>query len=34
MLVDKKVDLSKMIEPNVKITVRGKQMPKVVGTYW
>ena len=31
MLVDKKVDLSKMIEPNEKITVRGKQMPKVVG---
>lgn len=31
MLVDKKVDLRKMVEPNTKIAVRGKQMPKVVG---
>lgn len=31
MLVDKKVDLSKMVEPTEKIAVRGKQMPKVVG---
>lgn len=31
MLVDKKVNLNKMVEPNVKISVRNKQMPKVVG---
>ncbi|MGZ5272821.1 MAG: penicillin-binding transpeptidase domain-containing protein [Kaistella sp.] len=31
MLVDKKVDLRKMVEPNTKIAVRGRQMPKVVG---
>ncbi|KPE50456.1 penicillin-binding transpeptidase domain-containing protein [Chryseobacterium indologenes] len=31
MLVDKKVDLSKMVEPNVKIAVNDKQMPNVVG---
>lgn len=31
MLVDKKVDLSKMVEPNVKIAVNGRQMPNVVG---
>ena len=31
MLVDKKVDLSKMVEPNIKVAVAGKQMPKVVG---
>ncbi len=31
LLVDKKVDLSRMIEPNVKVAVRGKQMPRVVG---
>ncbi|MGV8914859.1 MAG: penicillin-binding transpeptidase domain-containing protein [Kaistella sp.] len=31
LLVDKKVDLSKMLEPHVKIAVNGKQMPKVVG---
>lgn len=31
MLVDKKVDLSKMTEPNVKIAVSGKKMPNVVG---
>lgn len=31
MLVDKKVNLNKMVEPNVKIAVRNKQMPKVVG---
>ena len=31
LLVDRKVDLSKMIEPMVKIEVTGKQMPKVTG---
>ncbi len=31
MLVQEKVDLSKMVEPNVKIAVNGKQMPNVVG---
>ena len=31
MLVDKKVDLSKMVERTEKIAVTGKQMPKVVG---
>lgn len=31
MLVDKKVDLSKMLPTPVKVTVRNKQMPKVVG---
>lgn len=31
MLVDKKVNLSKMVEPNVKIAVNNKQMPNVVG---
>lgn len=31
MLVDKKVDLSKMIEPNIKVAVNGNQMPNVVG---
>lgn len=31
LLVDRKVDLSKMLEPNVKIAVSGNQMPQVVG---
>lgn len=31
MLVDKKVDLTKMIKPNVKIAVNNNQMPKVTG---
>lgn len=31
MLVDKKVDLSKMLPAPVKVTVKNKQMPKVVG---
>lgn len=31
MLVDKKVNLSKMVDPNVKIVVNNKQMPNVVG---
>ena len=31
MLVDKKVDLTKMLEPTAKVAVTGKQMPKVVG---
>ncbi|CAA7196468.1 penicillin-binding transpeptidase domain-containing protein [Chryseobacterium potabilaquae] len=31
MLVDKKVDLNKMVEPNLKISVNNKQMPNVVG---
>lgn len=31
LLVDKPVDLSKMVEPNVKIVVDGNQMPKVIG---
>lgn len=31
MLVDRKVNLSKMVEPNVKIAVNNKQMPSVVG---
>jgi cell division protein FtsI (penicillin-binding protein 3) len=31
MLVDKKVNLNKMVEPNVKVAVINKQMPNVVG---
>lgn len=31
MLVDKKVNLNKMVEPNVKVAVNNKQMPSVVG---
>lgn len=31
MLVDKKVNLNKMVEPNVKVAVSHKQMPNVVG---
>ncbi|MBF8457891.1 peptidoglycan glycosyltransferase [Kaistella sp. G5-32] len=31
LLVDRKVDLSKMIEPTVKIAVTGNQMPNVTG---
>lgn len=31
MLVDKQVDLSKMMEPNVKIAIAQNQMPKVTG---
>lgn len=31
MLVDKKVDLSKMTSPNVKVAVTNKQMPNVIG---
>lgn len=31
MLVDRKVNLSKMVEPNVKVAVNNKQMPNVVG---
>jgi len=31
MLVNRKVDLNKMVEPNVKIAVNNKQMPSVVG---
>ena len=31
MLVDKKVDLSKMIEPNTNLAINGNQMPNVVG---
>lgn len=31
MLVDRKVNLNKMVEPNVKIAVNNKQMPSVVG---
>ncbi|MCJ8152929.1 PASTA domain-containing protein [Chryseobacterium sp. SSA4.19] len=31
MLVERKVNLSKMVEPNVKIAVNNKQMPSVVG---
>lgn len=31
MLVQRKVDLSKLVEPNVKIAVNDKQMPNVVG---
>lgn len=31
MLVDKKVNLNKMVEPNVRIAVNHKQMPSVVG---
>lgn len=31
MLVDRKVNLNKMVEPNVKITVNNKQMPSLVG---
>ncbi len=31
MLVDKKVNLNKMVEPNVKVAVNHKQMPNVVG---
>ncbi|WP_288457282.1 penicillin-binding transpeptidase domain-containing protein [uncultured Chryseobacterium sp.] len=31
MLVDKKVNLNKMVEPNVKVAVNNKQMPNVLG---
>ncbi|WHF50718.1 penicillin-binding transpeptidase domain-containing protein [Chryseobacterium gotjawalense] len=31
MLVDKKVDLSKMTEPNVKVAVKDRKMPNVTG---
>lgn len=31
LLVDRKVDLSKMVEPVVKVAVTGNQMPKIVG---
>ncbi len=31
MLVDKKVNLNKLVEPNVKIAVHNKQMPNLVG---
>lgn len=31
ILVERKVDLSKMIEPNVKVAIHNKQMPNVVG---
>ncbi|WP_332453366.1 penicillin-binding transpeptidase domain-containing protein [Chryseobacterium aquaticum] len=31
MLVDRKVNLNKMVEPNVKLAVNNKQMPSVVG---
>lgn len=31
MLVSNKVDLNKMVEPNVKVAVNNKQMPNVVG---
>lgn len=31
MLVDRKVNLNKMVEPNVKVAVKNKQMPNVVG---
>lgn len=31
MLVDKKVNLNKMVEPNIKVAVNHKQMPNVVG---
>ncbi|KFF28394.1 penicillin-binding transpeptidase domain-containing protein [Chryseobacterium vrystaatense] len=31
MLVDRKVNLSKLVEPNVKVAVNNKQMPNVVG---
>lgn len=31
MLTNKKVDLTKMVEPNVKVAVSNKQMPNVVG---
>lgn len=31
MLVDRKVDLSKMVEPNMKIAINDGQMPNVVG---
>ena len=31
MLIDKKVNLNKMVEPNVKVAVNNKQMPSVVG---
>lgn len=31
MLVDKKVNLNKMVEPNVKVKVNDKKMPNVVG---
>lgn len=31
MLVDKKVNLNKLVEPNVKVAVNNKQMPTVVG---
>ncbi|WP_294209479.1 penicillin-binding transpeptidase domain-containing protein [uncultured Chryseobacterium sp.] len=31
MLVDRKVNLNKMVDPNVKVTVEDKRMPNVVG---
>ncbi len=31
LLVDKKVDLSKMVKPNVKVAFNGNQMPNIVG---
>ncbi|WP_027387353.1 penicillin-binding transpeptidase domain-containing protein [Chryseobacterium gregarium] len=31
MLVDRKVNLNKMVEPNVRVAVNNKQMPSVVG---
>lgn len=31
MLVDKKVDLSKMVEPTMRLAINGNQMPNVVG---
>ncbi|MGC4128655.1 MAG: penicillin-binding transpeptidase domain-containing protein [Bergeyella sp.] len=31
MLVEKKVDLGKMVEPNVKVAVKGNAMPNVIG---
>lgn len=31
MLVDRKVNLNKMVDPNVKVAVEGKRMPNVVG---
>lgn len=31
MLVDRKVNLNKMVEPNVKVAINNKQMPSVVG---
>ncbi|MDQ1102208.1 cell division protein FtsI (penicillin-binding protein 3) [Chryseobacterium sp. SORGH_AS 1048] len=31
MLVDRKVNLNTMVDPNVKVTVEGKRMPNIVG---